>query len=141
MAEGQRRRPGGIHQLIELVDEHRGAVEYDLRARLNATLADVGVGMSYAEAIRLLLLVARDPTSQLAASLNGWNHPWSHEAMVLADLFDLTHMAAGVKRPKPYPRPWPDKRETRQLKPAAGTSQQTVHEVLARAGHTMHPPV
>lgn len=61
--------------------------------------------MSWGEAIRLMEVVSADPTSALAASLNGWKHPASREALVLMDLFDA-FTKANFKRPKPYPRPW-----------------------------------
>ena len=65
--------------------------------------------MSYAEALRLSQLLARDPSTWLCASVSRWEGPRSTEWLVLADLFDLTHAANSdpKKRPKPYPRPYP----------------------------------
>lgn len=67
--------------------------------------------MSYAEAYRLTLVLAADPSSQIGATLAGWDHPTSREALILMDAYDLSaRVAAGGRRKtKPYPRPWPDK--------------------------------
>jgi len=69
--------------------------------------------MSYAEGLRLVQVLATDPSSRIACALAGWDYPFSTEAKVLADLYDLTHKAAAGRRStKPYPRPW-DKKRTR----------------------------
>lgn len=65
--------------------------------------------MSLAEAARLAVLLAKDPTTQLCAALNGWDYPASREFLVLADQFDaFGRVNSGKKKPAPYPRPWPD---------------------------------
>lgn len=62
--------------------------------------------MAWGEAWRLTRLLLTDPSSHVAASVAGWAHPWSREAFVLADLYDLTHQAHAQKRkPRPYRRP------------------------------------
>lgn len=138
MAAAQRCQLGGIQQLIDVIDEHRGAVEFDLRARFGLPLDAVGSTLSWGESIRLIRLLASDPANWLTAQMQGWDHPWSRETMLLADIFDLTYRAAGVKKPKPYPRPWPERRDTRQLRPAPEVTQADIFAVLARAGH--EPP-
>lgn len=60
--------------------------------------------MSYGEALRLAGVLLGDPSSQLAASTQGWGAAHSREWWLLADLYDLTH-AGLTKHPKPYPRP------------------------------------
>lgn len=62
--------------------------------------------MPYGEAWRLYLILAADPSSQIAAATHNWSHPVSREALVLADLFDLQHASKAKRRPSPYPRPW-----------------------------------
>lgn len=95
--------------------------------------------MSWGEAYRLASQISLDTTSHVAASMGGWDHPISREALVLMDLFDLQHASkAGKRRPKPYPRPWPD-RGKRQAKPTI--SQARVLEALREAGHTRPLPV
>lgn len=67
--------------------------------------------MTYAEAWRLLGLLARDPSSHVCAAVARWDHPTSREAIVLMDLYDLQHRSKSKKKPKPYPRPWPAERK------------------------------
>lgn len=63
--------------------------------------------MSWGEATRLLQVLAADPSSALCAALAGWQHPFSREALILADLFDLQHASKAKRgRPQPWPRPW-----------------------------------
>lgn len=99
--------------------------------------------MTYGEAIGLVKQLAADTSSRTAASLAGWDRPVDAAALVLMDLYDLTHHVAwgqaGGKgqRPKPYPRPWPDKTRTR-TKPEVTQAQ--VIEALRFAGHTKPIP-
>lgn len=63
--------------------------------------------MEWAEAYRLMVELCRDPSSHVAAALEGWQRPVSDTAMAVADLFDLQHRSKSKKRnPKPYPRVW-----------------------------------
>lgn len=85
--------------------------------------------------------LAVDPATHLGASLAGWDYPMSREALVSADLFDLTHQIAWSQadkrkrgpKPKPYPRPWPDRQKTR---PRPTVPPEVVIAALRRAGHT-----
>jgi len=89
--------------------------------------------MGWGEAWRLLQLVTLDPSSRLAASIAGWEHPFSREAQILVDLYDLTHkIAAGKKKTQPYPRPW-DKRHKRWGK--ATRPQAEIIAALQARGH------
>jgi hypothetical protein len=87
----------------------------------------VGKRMPWGEALRLTRILAGDPSSQIAASVAEWEHPISREDMTLRDIFDLQHKAAGAKRPKPYPRPWPDKTK----RTFGGGTRMTVAELRA----------
>ena len=62
----------------------------------------------YGEAFRLAHVLSRDPSSAVAASVQGWQYPLSRDAMTLADLFDLQHQSKSKRKPKAYPRPWAD---------------------------------
>ena len=62
--------------------------------------------MGYGEAWRLMRVLIADPSSQLAASLAGWEHPATRESLALYDLYDLQHASKAKRKPKPYPRPW-----------------------------------
>lgn len=61
--------------------------------------------MPWAEAIRLIGVLASDPSSHVCASINRWDAPRSREWFLLADLFDVTLASVSKKTPKPYPRP------------------------------------
>lgn len=90
--------------------------------------------MEWGEAIRLISLLRRDPTSWVASELEGWDHPISREALILMDLFDLDHkVAAGKKTPKPHPgRPWKN-RSVQRLGDVAGRTPDEVRAILASA--------
>lgn len=112
-----------------MIDAHRGAFEYDWRARFHLPLRVVGGSMSWGEALRLFRVLATDPSSCIAAALRGWQHPVSREALALFDLFDLEHKKA-VKRPTPYPRPWvANERKSR----GRGVSREELATILAAA--------
>jgi len=83
-----------------------------------------GKNCGWGEAWRLINLLANDTSARLCADLNGWPHPISVEAIVLADLYDAfaaTHTAKG-KTPVRHPvRPWlraPVKKTHRSALPA-----------------------
>lgn len=100
--------------------------------------------MTWGEALRLTRILASDPSSHVAAAVNEWDRPVDSAALALMDLFDLTHQVAwatgGGKgaKPKPYPRPWPDRKGSR-MKPTV--SQDEVIAALRFAGHTGPIPV
>lgn len=115
---------GGIWGLLVLARDHRGAVEYDLSTRFPSRcprgLRSVGDTITLTELARLVAILRNDPSSAIVAALSGWEYPMSREALVLADLFDLTHSMAWAQgggkgsRPKPYPRPFSSKAAGRQ---------------------------
>ena len=88
--------------------------------------------MSWREAIALTLELINDPSSHVAASLQGWSYPWTREAFVLADLFDLLHRANAKQKPRAYPRP-NDRSAKRSVKPTV--SQEVIRKALAARGH------
>jgi len=99
--------------------------------------------MTYGEALRLVHVLVTDPSTRTAASLAGWDHPASRELLALMDLYDLTHYIAWAQggskgqKPKPYPRPWPD-RKTVRTKPTV--TQEQIIAALREAGHTAPLP-
>ena len=113
MAEGRRNRPGGIFGLCELIDQHAGAVEYDL-IRHGLRLRDLGDGLSWRD---LLVIVQNQPPNQsaLVAVMDPENAPWqSLEPHLLAEAVDMLHLLVWAKtkdaskgrgRPKPIERP------------------------------------
>lgn len=112
------REPGGIAALVELIDAHRGAIEYDWRVRFHLPLSVVGESMTYGEAFRLLQVLLRDTSAAITAAVAGWESPVSQESLLLMDLFDLRHSIAISKKAPPHPgRPQP-KRGTVAGRPA-----------------------
>jgi len=128
----QRREPGGTFALLDLIEEHRGAFEYDWRTRFGMALEDVPERMAWDEVQRLTHQLALDPSSHVAASVAGWPAPWPREAFVLADLFDLMHAANSQRKPKPYPRP--TDKQPRRLGDTT-RSQRDIRAALAARGH------
>jgi len=128
---------GGIRWLLDLIEEHPGPLEYDWRTRFGTPLASVGgVGMSWGEAFRLVGELLRDPSSHVAAALGGWDYPWTWEAAVTADLYDLTLTVNTSRKSKreSYPRPWPTvtPQGARRRGDAAGRDPDEVRALLAR---------
>lgn len=75
--------------------------------------------MDWGRAAGLFGILRADPSSAIAAALEGWDHPVSREALIMMDQFDLDHtVAAGGKKVDPHPgRPWERKQADRGLKP------------------------
>lgn len=136
---------GGIFGLLGLIRDHRGAVEYDWRARFGVGLAVIGDSMPVTEAARLAVILRHDPSSGIAAAVEGWKHPVSREALVLMDMFDVTmaqaHAGAKGPRPKPHPgRPWESvDADVRRMGNTGGRSRDQVVEILRAHGHTGLP--
>lgn len=95
--------------------------------------------MTWGEAIRLTRILSADPSSQVCTAVNGWSYPFSREAIVLADLYDLQHASKARRKPQPYSRPWRDRSSTR-TKPDADLTQAEIIAALRRAGHTAKLP-
>lgn len=93
--------------------------------------------MDWGEAASLARTLRADPSSAIAASIEGWTHPVSREALILMDQFDLNHAINSKKTPKPHPgRPWKQddaKRERRG--DAAGRTREQVVAILRQFGH------
>jgi hypothetical protein len=68
-------------------------VEYDFRTRFGCGLNVIGRDMTLAEAARHAERFRADPSSALAAEIEGWEYPISREALTLMDLWDLTSIA------------------------------------------------
>jgi hypothetical protein len=70
-------------------------------------LAAIPADMGWDEALRMLRILAEDPTSQLCAAISKWQHPASWEYIALADLIDVQVRSKSRKnRNKAYRRPW-----------------------------------
>lgn len=99
---------GGILKLRELISEHPAELAYDFRSRFNLSIHAIGYTLRLDEAVMLVAVLLRDPSSWLQAAKFGWKHPVSREWEAIIDHFDLTFAVAAGKKAQPYPRPWPD---------------------------------
>lgn len=108
---------GGILSLLELIDAHGEALEFDLIG-LGLRLRDAGSRrFSWRD---LWVVVRQSPTtSALARAVHGERVLWSAETHLLAHVADL--LAAGnwqragrrnAQKPKPVPRPGQTKTQT-----------------------------
>lgn len=102
---------GGIAKLRELIAEHPAELAYDLRERFGLSMFDVGGAVTYGEAVMLVAVLMRDPSSWTCAATSGWNFPVSREWIVAAHTYDLHALANSSKgkKPKPYPTPFPNR--------------------------------
>jgi hypothetical protein len=119
-----------------LSDDHRAALEYDWRHTFGLPFSEVGKSMEYGEAVRLVGLLAGDPSTRLAAALNEWTAPRSLEWLVLADLFDA-FVRANYKQPQRYPRPFLDGAAKHRGK--TDLPRADVIDLLNRHGHQFDP--
>lgn len=124
---------GGIFGLLGVVSEYRGALEYDFWFRFGTGLEVIGTGMSLTTAARLTKIIRSDPSSALAAAVEGWDHPVSREAAVLMDLWDLEAAKSGAKSPPRYPRVWAARGEQERMGDVGGRSPDEVRDILRKA--------
>lgn len=96
--------------------------------------------MGWGEAVGHVRILRRDPSSQIAAAVEGWDHPLSREAAVLMDVWDLEYAKAGTKKREQYPRPFKTKARTttERVGNAAGRSRDEVVAHLRRLGHAVN---
>ena len=110
---------GGIAGAVAVIEEHGGAVEYDLMTRAGMTLDDIPARMPWRAFINFYTHL--DAGSAYAAEVSPESAGWQGTARVpalLADIFDAINMLRyetalantpkrkqKPKKPKPYPRP------------------------------------
>lgn len=140
MDAGLRSRRGKIRRLVQLIDEHPEAFAYDWRTRFGLPLAALFDGrMSWDEAYDLATVLASDPTSRVGVAVSGLAYPWSTEAGILADLYDVTTQAntnpkrKSSWRPRPRPYETDSKEVSRSAKPTL--TQDRIRAALAAVGH------
>lgn len=126
-------RAGGIFGLLDLIEEHRAALSYDWRTRFGKGLDSIPSEIGWSEARDLVRILRLDPSSQLAASVEGWAHPLDRQGWMLADLIDIQGTAGSGKKWKPYPRPSDAKPDSHRHGNAAGRSPEEVKELLRTA--------
>lgn len=129
---------GGVFGLLGLIRLHRGAVEYDLRQRFQLGLRDVGTIVSIFEVARLVVILRNDPSSMIAAAMEGWEYPLSREGWMMADLIDVQGSSKAGKKWKAYdkrPLKASDGVEKKRRGNAAGRTGAQVIEILREYGH------
>lgn len=123
---------GGILKLLELIEEHPGELAYDFRSRFGLSIEAIGDTVTFGEAVLLVSVMLRDPSSWTQAAWSGWKYPVSREWIVASHSYDLQSAVNSGKgrKPKPYPNPFPStdgKRSGRTNLPPA-----EVKKLLAR---------
>lgn len=133
---------GGILGLLDLIEEHRGAIEYDFRTRfpgLPCGVESVPGLMGWDEALRMVRILRADPSSQIATAIEEWDYPLSRTDAILADMWDLSYAKAGVKKRERYPRPFKTGGgSTQKWGDAAGRSRDEVEAILKRHGRSLN---
>ncbi|MCS5487371.1 hypothetical protein NY588_09555 [Curtobacterium flaccumfaciens pv. beticola] len=125
---GGARRPGGIQGLRELAESYPDELVWELH-KLGLDVDDIGddedstaeqiaKAVDHVKVDRLLRVATRDPSSVLYAAQHGWDFPVTREWIATADLYDAVNQliqvtAQSKRKPKPYPRPWPDSNTAR----------------------------
>ena len=131
--------PGKIRAVLQLIEDHPVEASYDWRTRFGLPIAAVFDGrMTWDEAYDLVRGLLADPTSRLAAARAGWTYPLSREAMIVADLYDLTAVANSDRKkgkPKPYPRPFKPKGKGSRHSAAPTVTQAQIDAALRARGH------
>lgn len=109
MGGKERSPPGGTAALLALIDEHRAAVTWDLRRYHGLSIDDLGVVVSWREAIDLVNELIKETGSHLYAEQTGLRFAASQ-----ADLASILHAEAFVnanrdraKSPEPFRLPSP----------------------------------
>ncbi len=98
------------------------------------SLSDVPESMGWDEAGRLARILRNDPSSMIAAALEGWDYPISREALVAMDHFDLDAAVNSPRshKPKPYPRPF-KRKDRKRHGDTGGRSREEVEALLRDA--------
>jgi hypothetical protein len=120
---------GGICKLLEIIEEHPSEIAYDLRSRFNFGIQDIGISIPWIEAVRLIAVLLRDPSSWTQAAKNNWDYPVDRNWIVASHSYDLLAMVNSKKKPKPYPSPWPNANVNR-LRPKKAQLRSQVLEKL-----------
>jgi hypothetical protein len=104
---------GGICKLRELIEEHPAELAFDFRERFHLSIFDVGISVTWKEAILLISVLMRDTSSWTQAMHSNWKYPVSREWIVAAHNYELLAAVNSKRKPKPYPNPFPNKDVTK----------------------------
>ncbi len=113
-------RAGGILGLLELVEQHQEAIEYEL-LRIGRRLRDLGTRLTWRDLLVLVRGWQKSPHNAVSEAIHGYS-VWTIEEQLLAELIDVGRMANWQRQNKPHaakpkrtPRPWERQKETRRL--------------------------
>ncbi len=107
---------GGIISLAKFVEEHHGAIEYDLLSKTGHELNDLGSTLSWDALSSFVSNLEADSATvrEIEPELSRWSTVAKTNA-ILADIFDLLSAinsnlkaigsGSRAKRPEKYPRP------------------------------------
>lgn len=112
-------------------------MRYDWRTRFGISLDSVPGEIGWSEALDLVRVLRADPSSQIAAGLEGWEYPLDRIAWMLADLIDIQGGKAMGKKWKPYPRPIKAKDKDKRWGNTGGRSRAQVVAILNAHGHSL----
>ena len=119
---------GGILGVLEIADAHPSEIRADFRALYGCSWDDVGITISWIEAIHLVRMLLRNPSSWLQAQKNGWKHPVDFNWMIQAQQLDaFIGVNSKGGKGKPIPKPWPSQDSSR-----VGKATRTQSEIRAR---------
>lgn len=95
--------------------------------------------MSWGEGVRLVRLLAKDPTSQTCVAIQGLDHPITREALALYDLYDLTGLIHAGKKFDLHTRPFKveGKRDVQRHGNTGGRTREEVIAILNAHGHNL----
>jgi hypothetical protein len=95
------------------------------------SIEEIGKTITWLEAIWLVSVLLRDPSSWTQAAKNDWDYPVDRNWIIGSQTFDLLAMVNSKKKPKPYPTPWPDS-NTNRLRPKKAQTRSNVLDKLKR---------
>ena len=111
-----------------MLDGHKAAIVYDFRHRFGLSPRDFGTALPWDEVVSLISVLMADPTSWLQTSKNSWTHPITYEWTLAAATYDLLAQVNSKRKPKAWPRPWPDSNLKR-----VGRPRRDAKDILTRA--------
>lgn len=103
--------------LVKLIDEHGGALNYDLMTRMGASIDDVPTLVGWRDLNDFISYLPSDSAlfNEMHPNLGGWGTPLQTNSL-LADIYDAinafaymyakSHTKRTIPKPKPYPRPF-----------------------------------
>lgn len=112
-------------------------MRYDWRARFGKGLDSVPGEIGWDEALDLVRILRADPSSQLAAAIEGWDYPLERAGWMLADLIDIQGGKAFGKKWKRYRRPLKAEENKQRWGNVGGRTRAQVVEILNRLGHNL----